>query len=651
MPLDTVNDIRSMDAAGRSRSEIARMLHVSRNTVAKYADMEDMSPAAPMPRRRGRPALEGNEEWVAGVLEADLGAPRKQRHTARRIYDRLVAERGYGGSYSTVQRFVRELRLARAAAGGEGYLELEWAPGTCQVDFGNFRAAVGGRTLDLKLLVATLPHSNDRQCVALMSQRSECLCAGLLEIFRRWGRAPAAMVLDNATEAGRMVRGEVTESRLFSQFRAHYRFESRYCNPYSGNEKGSVENAVGFLRRNLWIGYTDVDSSGRGAGDGRAVYEGPQAPEAFHRRVQEADSRPLQRRQAQARDHGRVRPRQEHRGEVDQVDKRDRLAARRVQPHARAEPDPGARAREPQAPDGGRRLKTSGADIRSKVRAIAANEGRYPISAQCRLLGVARSTYYSMRSRADRPAAPDPAAPAVVAAHAASKGRYGSRKIKASLERSGVTVSRRRVCRIMRENGLVSAYGRKRFKVHPGAVNEADVPNVVARGFGGRAPRTHICSDLTYVRVGASWNYVCLLVDLYNREIVGHSAGPRKDARLVKSAFATLSFPISDIEVFHTDRGSEFDNAEIDLMLEAFGIERSLSAKGCPYDNAVDESTNRILKAELVHRETFGTTRELRAKLSDYVHWYNNFRIHSTLGYMSPVEFREAGLSLPESSK
>ena len=86
-------------------------------------------------------------------------------------------------------------------------------------------------------------------------------------------------------------------------------------------------------------------------------------------------------------------------------------------------------------------------------------------------------------------------------------------------------------------------------------------------------------------------------------------------------------------------------------MLETFGIERSLSAEGCPHDNAVDESTDGIPKAELVHRETFGTTRELRAKLSDYVHWYNNFRIHSTLGYMSPVEFRKAGLSLPESSK
>ena len=73
-----------------------------------------------------------------------------------------------------------------------------------------------------------------------------------------------------------------------------------------------------------------------------------------------------------------------------------------------------------------------------------------------------------------------------------------------------------------------------------------------------------------------------LLVDLCNREIVGHSAGSSKGAKLVKAAFATLEFPISDIEVFHTDRGSELGNAEIDLMLETFGIERSLSAKGCP---------------------------------------------------------------------
>ncbi|MDD7105557.1 MAG: hypothetical protein PUH75_01225, partial [Collinsella sp.] len=119
VPLDTVNDIRSMDAAGRSRSEIARMLHVSRNAVAKYDDMEDMSPAAPMPRRRGRPALEGNEEWVAGVLEADLGAPRKRRRTARRIYDRLVAGLATlmwtvpGGAQETGGPYMRDPRHPR----------------------------------------------------------------------------------------------------------------------------------------------------------------------------------------------------------------------------------------------------------------------------------------------------------------------------------------------------------------------------------------------------------------------------------------------------------------------------------------------------------------------------------------------------------
>ena len=212
--------------------------------------------------------------------------------------------------------------------------------------------------------------------------------------------------------------------------------------------------------------------------------------------------------------------------------------------------------------------------MRSEVRAMAANEGRHPISAQRGLLGVARPTHCSMRSRPTPPA------------------RAGTARARLRRRPGGpvFTASRRRACRIMRENGPVGAYGGKRFKARPGAADEADVPDAVARGFGGRAPRTHICGDLACVRVGASRNYVCPLVDPCNREILGHSTGPRKGARPVKSAFATPSFPISDIEVFHTDRGSEFDNAEIDLMLEAFGIERSLSAKGSP---ATTPSTSR----------------------------------------------------------
>lgn len=223
--------------------------------------MNDMSPEPPMPAHRARPAIDPHTGWIDNLLEADLSAPRKQRHTAKRIYDRLVEERGYRGSYSSAQRHVRRWRLERAAGAGDGYLELEWAPGTAQADYGNFEA-VAGKRLHLKLLVVCLPHSNARYAVAGMSQRSECMCAGLAEVFGWIGRAPCELVLDNATEAGRRVRGEVTESQLFSLFRAHYRMGSRYCNPYSGNEKGSVENAVGFIGRNLLVPVPKVGSLG-----------------------------------------------------------------------------------------------------------------------------------------------------------------------------------------------------------------------------------------------------------------------------------------------------------------------------------------------------------------------------------------------------
>ena len=282
---------------------------------------------------------------------------------------------------------------------------------------------------------------------------------------------------------------------------------------------------------------------------------------------------------------------------------------------------------------------------------MAANADRYPASAQRGILGVPRPACCCLRPRPEPPPAPDPVEPDVPAAHAGSKGGHGARRAKASLGRRGVVASRRRTSRIMRENGPSSACGRKRFEAHPGKPNEAEPPNVLDRSFDGCAPRTRVRSDLAYVRAGGPWRCVRLLVDLCNREIVGHSAGSSKGAKPVKAAFATPEFPISDIEASRTDRGSESGNAEIDLVLEAFGIERSPSAKGCPCDNAVDESTNKILEAEPVYRDSFSDLRDLQAKLSDYVHWCSNFRIHSTLGYTSPVEFRRAGLILSKPSK
>ncbi|WP_415270400.1 IS3 family transposase [Bifidobacterium adolescentis] len=290
-------------------------------------------------------------------------------------------------------------------------------------------------------------------------------------------------------------------------------------------------------------------------------------------------------------------------------------------------------------------LKPSGADIRTKVAVIRANASRYPISAQCRILGVPRSTYYWMIEHPEAERV-DPIAGDVHAIWRDSHERYGARKIKAALERRGVTASRRRIVNIMKRRGMTSAYARRTFKPHKTRVNEARLANILDREFDGYEPRTHLASDLTYVRVGGKWAYVCLLIDLANRSIAGHSADTGRTADLVMAAFATLDFPLTEVEVFHTDRGSEFDNTRIDELLDVFDIRRLLSRKGNPYDNAVVESTNRLLKKELIYRNHYTSLEQLRSDLNDYVWWFNNQRLHSTLGYRSPKEFTEQGLVL-----
>ena len=138
-----------------------------------------------------------------------------------------------------------------------------------------------------------------------------------------------------------------------------------------------------------------------------------------------------------------------------------------------------------------------------------------------------------------------------------SRNNYGTRKIKVELTKLGFIVSRRRIGRIMAEVGLVSNYTVKQHKPKNTCVNEEAVPNKVNREFNERNSREVVVSDLTYVRVANTWHYICLLLDLSNREIIGYSAGAHKDALLVKQAFNRIDGPLSAIEIFHTDRGSE----------------------------------------------------------------------------------------------
>jgi len=221
-----------------------------------------------------------------------------------------------------------------------------------------------------------------------------------------------------------------------------------------------------------------------------------------------------------------------------------------------------------------------------------------------------------------------------------SRNNYGTRKIKKALSKNGRIISRRLIGRIMNKYGLVSNYTVAQFKVQKSEVNNDDIRNELNQSFNGHAVHRTVVSDLTYVRVGREWHYTCVLADLYNREIIGQSVGASKNAELVKAAFLSSTIPLSDIEFFHTDRGNEFKNRIIDDVLEVFEIKRSLSRKGNPYDNAVAEATFKAFKIEFINQHRFETLKDLEIKLNDYINWFNHHRLHGSLDYRSPVDYR-----------
>jgi putative transposase len=268
---------------------------------------------------------------------------------------------------------------------------------------------------------------------------------------------------------------------------------------------------------------------------------------------------------------------------------------------------------------------------------IRNNTHKYSVSAMCKVLQISRSTYYYEAKQT-----PDESSltAEITRIFKESRNNYGTRKIKAKLKQDDYQISRRRIGRIMKQEGLVSNYTVAQFRPHVDKCNESKAANIVNREFNNQPQYNVVVSDLTYVRVGTSWNYICMLVDLFNREIIGYSAGKNKDAPLVSKALTRINANLENINVFHTDRGNEFKNKVIDETLETFNIKRSLSMKGCPYDNAVAEATFKIIKTEFVKHRTFESLEELQYELADYVNWFNNHRIHSSLDYLTPAEYR-----------
>ncbi len=217
---------------------------------------------------------------------------------------------------------------------------------------------------------------------------------------------------------------------------------------------------------------------------------------------------------------------------------------------------------------------------------------------------------------------------------------YGSRRICIALQ-AGISVSRRYIARVMKSLSLVSKYTIKRYRGYQTANNSAVTANHLQRQFDVGSKQQIIVADLTYIRVNLCWNYLCVLLNLSNRQIAGYSVGQHKTADLVMSALSQIKQPLLSLHLFHSDRGKEFDNQLLDKCFDRFNIQRSLSKKEYPYDNAVAEAIFKSIKTEFVKGEKFMTNGELEQAFAAYAYWYNHKRLHSSLGYLPEVEFNK----------
>ena len=256
--VDKIDDIRRLGRSGATVASIARDTGVSEPTVRKYLREPDLSERPPaVGRAPESPLLEPFAETIDSWLLEDRRCWSKQRHTARKVYDRLVGERGFAGSCTTVQRYVKrrreELAAELDAREAQGFLLLDWLPGECQVDFGQADFRVRGVVTRGHFLAVAFPHSNVGLAQVFWGETAECVCQGLRDVFEFLGGVPLRAVFDNATEVGRRVGAQIVTSELFRRFAAHYGLDYSFTNPHSGNEKGSVENKVGALRRNLFV--------------------------------------------------------------------------------------------------------------------------------------------------------------------------------------------------------------------------------------------------------------------------------------------------------------------------------------------------------------------------------------------------------------
>ncbi len=264
-----------------------------------------------------------------------------------------------------------------------------------------------------------------------------------------------------------------------------------------------------------------------------------------------------------------------------------------------------------------------------------------PVAQSCRALGVSRSGFYAAKSRSAKPVFCK-ASVHVRAAFMASHQSYGSRRMVTALEDQGIQIGRYKVRKLMHQSNLKPVWKRKFIHTTDSKHDMPVAANILARQFDPVAPNTAFVSDITYIRTGAGWLYLAIVLDLFSRKVVGWAMAPSMPASLVCDALrmAIQQRQPGEGLVVHSDRGSQYASAQYQALLAQHGFVCSMSRKGNCWDNAVAERFFLNLKMERVWQREYANHAEAKIDVAAYiVGFYNTERLHSKLGNLPPAVF------------
>lgn len=275
---------------------------------------------------------------------------------------------------------------------------------------------------------------------------------------------------------------------------------------------------------------------------------------------------------------------------------------------------------------------------------IKENVDYFSVKLMCRLLSVSTSGFYNWRNR---PLSPRAKENAELANHIKrifdeEKSRAGAKRIAKRLKLEGIFAGRHRIARIMRKNNWRAKAARK-FKATTNSNHNLPVaPNLLQQNFSASKPNEKWVSDITYVWTEEGWLYLAVVMDLYSRMVVGWAMSERMTAKLVIDALQMAIWRRKRPRgvIIHSDRGSQYCSLDYQKLLAQNGFICSMSKKGDCYDNASMESWNHSFKVEAIHGEKFPTRADAKNHVFEYIDvYYNRKRLHSRLGYLSPVYF------------